>query len=159
ARVVLPAMATLVDDARRLVSDRGAARVVRVGTVSSAIGGLFASRLHSALPGALGADDLLVTTATSWSVEETAERLAGGTLDVASRRADGGLVWTPVSTDPVFVLVDEYHPVAAREAVGLEELADALWLAAPGSGCFERCFVGACARAGFTPRAMGESDR
>lgn len=167
ARVVLPAMAALVDDARRHVSDRATAGSVRVGTVSSAIGGLFASRLHAALPAALGVDDLLVTTATSWAVEETAERLASGTLDVAlvgmcddaSPPTDGGLVWTAVSTDPVFVLVDEYHPVATRDAVGLGELADALWLTAPGSGCFERCFVSACVRAGFTPRAMGESDR
>jgi len=98
---------------------------------------------------------------------ETAERLATGTLDVAlvglcddaSPPTDGGLVWTEVSRDPVFVLVDEYHPAAGRDAVGLGELADALWLTAPGSGCFERCFVRACARAGFTPRAMGESDR
>ncbi len=83
ARVVLPAMSALVDDARRLTSEHGTVGRVHVGTVSSAIGGLFASRLHTALPGALGVDDLLVTTATSWSVEETADRLASGTLDVA----------------------------------------------------------------------------
>ncbi len=76
----------------------------------------------------------------------------------ASPPAAGGLVWTAVSTDPVFVLVDEYHPVAARDAVGLEELADALWLTAPGSGCFERCFVGACA-GGLHAARDGESDR
>ncbi|MCB7135264.1 LysR family transcriptional regulator [Cellulosimicrobium marinum] len=164
ARVLLPAMSALVDDARHLLSAVPSGRTVRVGTVSTAIGGLFARRLHETLPAA--APGLTVTTATSWSVDDTAERLAAGTLDAAlvgmcgdSRPPGPGLTWTAVRTDPVFVLVDERHPCAGRGVVGLGELADALWLSAPGSGCFEQCFVAACARAGFTPRAMGESDR
>jgi hypothetical protein len=32
------------------------------------------------------------------------------------------------------------------------------WVAAPGDGCFGDCFAAACARAGFTPRKLYETD-
>ncbi|MBX9245348.1 LysR family transcriptional regulator [Actinotalea ferrariae] len=162
ARVVLPAMDVLVDDTRRLVHhDTGTCHAVRVGTAGTAIAGLFVNRVHAAL------DDTAVTPMTSWSVEATAARLAAGTLDVALVGTCGGspppgdanLVWTEVRTDPVFVVVHDEHPFARRGSVPLEDLAEEVWLAAPGDGCFERCFVSACARAGFTPRGLGEQER
>ena len=64
-----------------------------------------------------------------------------------------------MSTDPVFVLVPDDHPLAARAVVTLGDLADAEWFGVSGAGCFQRCFVTACARAGFTPGKVSEADR
>ena len=48
AKVLLPAMSALVEDAHRLVAGRGLRpRSVRVGTASTALGGLFVNRLIS----------------------------------------------------------------------------------------------------------------
>ncbi|MDT0166077.1 LysR family transcriptional regulator [Actinotalea sp. AC32] len=162
ARVVLPAMAVLVDDTRRMVAGASSCgRALRVGTASTAIGGLFVNRVHVAL------HDVTVTPATSWSVEGTAARLAAGALDVAlvgtcaddAPPTDSDVVWTEVSCDPVVALVHAGHRHARATTVPLAALADEVWLASPGDGCFERCFVAACTRAGFTPRGLGESDR
>ena len=64
-----------------------------------------------------------------------------------------------MSTDPVFLLVPDDHPLAARAVVTLGDLADAEWFGVSGAGCFQRCFVTACARAGFTPGKVSEADR
>ncbi len=69
-----------------------------------------------------------------------------------------GLVWHPLALDPVFLLVPADHPLAAREAVDLSELADAQWVATSGDGCFADCFASVCARAGFTPANVYETD-
>ncbi|WP_261376231.1 LysR family transcriptional regulator, partial [Isoptericola variabilis] len=162
ARVLLPAMDALVDDARRLVNARArAGSALRVGTANTAVGGLFVNRLHAALPGTT------LTTSMSWSVGDLAADLAAGALDVAlvgvcadaAPPPTGGVVWTRVATDPVFVLLAEEHPHATHDAVPLAELADAHWLTGPGDDCFDRCFVAACARAGFTPRGIGTTER
>jgi DNA-binding transcriptional LysR family regulator len=72
--------------------------------------------------------------------------------------ADYGLTWHPVCVDPVWVLMNDRHPLAGRTEVPLAELADELWASAPGDGCFTDCFAAACARAGFTPRHIYEMD-
>ncbi|WP_315099076.1 LysR family transcriptional regulator [uncultured Cellulomonas sp.] len=161
AKVLLPAMSALVDDARRIVSDREErTRSVRVGTASTAIGGLFVNLLVSRL-------DAEVTSVTLPDVDDVVEQLASRALDVAlvgmcgnaSPPAAGGVRWWRVSTDPVFVLVPDDHVLAARPVVTLAELADSAWLGVTGGGCFQRCFVTACARAGFTPGKVNEADR
>ncbi|WP_265520340.1 LysR family transcriptional regulator [Oerskovia flava] len=162
ARVLLPAMAALEDDARRLVNrrwDHGAP--LRVGTVSTAIAGLFVNRVVTALPGTR------VSIVSSASADDIALEVAAGTLDVAlvGLCADApppsarGVVWRQVCVDPVFVLLAAGHPHAERTAVDLADLADEVWLHAPGSGCFERCFASECARAGFSPTGLSEVDR
>jgi DNA-binding transcriptional LysR family regulator len=161
AKVLLPAMSALVDDASRFVAGEGAqARSVRVGTASTALGGLFVNRLVAGL-------DAQVTTVTLPSVGAVAEQLASRALDVAlvgmcgdaSPPTAAGVRWWRVSADPVFVLVPDDHPLAPRPVVTLGDLADADWLGVTGGGCFQRCFVTACARAGFTPGKVSEADR
>lgn len=161
ARVLLPAMSALADDARRLVNAHtGHAGALRVGTVGTGLGGLFVNHLHGSLPG------VLVRTSTAGSVSDLAGRLENGTLDVAlagvcsdlTPPKGGEVRWTKVCTDPVFVLLDEAHPHARRDEVPLADLAEERWLLAPGDGCLEPCFVGACVRAGFTPDGLGEAD-
>ena len=44
------------------------------------------------------------------------------------------------------------------DEVDLAELRHEQWVAAPGDGCFGDCFAAACARAGFTPRKVYETD-
>jgi DNA-binding transcriptional LysR family regulator len=161
AKVLLPAMSALVDDAHRIVAGRDErARSVRVGTVATALGGLFVSRLVSGLHAE-------VTSITLPEVDGVEAQLAARTLDVAlvgmcgnaSPPSADGVRWWRVSIDPVFVLVRDGHALASRGVVALGDLADADWLGVSGSGCFQRCFVTACARAGFTPGKVSEADR
>jgi hypothetical protein len=58
----------------------------------------------------------------------------------------------------VGVLLPADHPLAGGDEVALAELADSRWAATPGDGCFAECFAAACARAGFTPEPMYETD-
>ena len=74
-------------------------------------------RLVTALP------DVRVTTATSWSVDDTAQQVAVGTLDVALvglcsdaiPPTTGGVAWWRVDVDPVFVLLPDAPPQPKRE--------------------------------------------
>jgi len=161
AKVLLPAMAALVEDAHRIVAGTDVrTRSVRVGTASTALGGLFVNRLISEL-------DVEVTSVTLPDVDGVTDQLATGALDVAlvglcgnaEPPAADGVRWSRVSTDPVFLLVPDDHPLAARAVVTLGDLADAEWFGVTGAGCFQRCFVTACARAGFTPVKVSEADR
>ena len=161
AKVLLPAMAALVEDAHRIVAGTDVrTRSVRVGTASTALGGLFVNRLISEL-------DVEVTSVTLPDVDGVTDQLATGALDVAlvglcgnaEPPAADGVRWSRVSTDPVFLLVPDDHPLAARAALTLGALADAEWFVVTGAGCFQRCFVTACARAGFTPVKVSEADR
>ena len=121
AKVLLPAMSALVEDAHRIVAGRDErARFVRVGTAATALGGLFVNRLVSAL-------DAEVTSVTLPDVDGVAAQLAARTLDVAlvgmcgnaSPPTLGGVRWWRVSTDPVFVLVPDGHPLGQRAVVTL----------------------------------------
>lgn len=161
AKVVLPAMAALVEDAHRIVAGGEVrTRSVRVGTASTALGGLFVNRLISEL-------DVEVTSVTLPDADGVTAQLASGSLDVglvglcgtAEPPVADGVRWSRVSTDPVFVLVPDGHPLAVRPVVTLGDLADAEWFGVTGAGCFQRCFVTACARAGFTPGKVSEADR
>lgn len=161
ARVLLPAMATLADDAQRLVnSSEGAPGALRVGVAGSGIGGLFVNRLHSALPGAT------VTTVMPQGDGDLGGALACGTIELAMTGmcsdapppASELVTWTRVSTDPMFVLLHEGHEYADKPEVTLAELAEERWLSVPDSSCLESCFVSACVRAGFAPSAVGAAD-
>ncbi len=161
ARVLLPAMSALADDARRMVNQAtGRAGALRVGTLGTGLGGLFVNELHGALGG------LTITTATPGSVDDAGSRLASGVLDVAlvglcsdfTPPQSAEVTWTRVCVDPMFVLLDEGHRHADRLEVELAELAEERWLYVPAHGCTEHCFVTACVRAGFTPHGLGEAE-
>lgn len=160
ARVLLPAVRGLQDEAIRMASDSAAMRVYRVGAVNGPILSGLVHRLTSA------EQPVHLTTYTSWSARQLAEMVGGGRLDFAliGVCGDGSpppgpeLCWRTVATDAVFVLLPADHPLAGKEEVDLADLADARWTATPGEGCLQDCFVAACARAGFTPRGLYEGD-
>jgi len=160
ARVLLPAVKGLQEEAIRLAGGGEAMLRYRVGTTNGPFAGGLVQRLADAHPQAQ------VTPTTSWSAEELAGQVVAGRLDYAvvgvcgdSTPASGaGLAWRTVSVDAVCVLISDRHPCAGRAEVALAELADERWANAPGDGCFSDCFATACARAGFTPRPVLETD-
>ncbi|MET8464128.1 LysR family transcriptional regulator, partial [Micromonospora zamorensis] len=138
ARVLLPAMKGLQDEAARLAGAGGAPPCYRFGGVNSPILGRLVHRLAAEHPPAQ------ITTFASWSVDELAQLVAGGRLDFALTGVCGdaipsagfGLSWQEVAIDPVLVLLPESHPLAERDEVRLADLRHEQWVAAPGDGCF-----------------------
>lgn len=160
ARVLLPAMKGLQDEAARLAGTGATLTRFRFGGVNSPILGGLVHRLAADQPHAQ------ISTHASWSVDELAQLVLSGRLDYvlsgvcgdATPSAEFGLTWRAVAMDAVFVLLPEAHPLAALDEVHLAALASERWAAAPGDGCFADCFAAACARAGFTPRKIYETD-
>jgi DNA-binding transcriptional LysR family regulator len=160
ARVLLPAMKGLQDEAARLAGAGSLLHHYRFGAVNSPILGRLVHRLATDQP------EAQISTYASWYVDELAQLVLGGRLDYALSGACGdatpsaefGLTWEAVAVDPVFVLLPEAHPLTGCDEVRLADLAGERWVAAPGDGCFADCFAAACARAGFTPRKIYETD-
>jgi DNA-binding transcriptional LysR family regulator len=160
ARVLLPAVKTLQDDATRLAGTGEPVDRFRIGAVNGPILGGLVHRLAEDHPQAH------ITTYASWEADELAGMVLAGRLDYAVVGVCGdanppdeyGLAWRVVGVDPVFVLLPESHELADRDEVALAELSHAQWAAGPGESCFADCFSAACARAGFTPRKIYETD-
>ncbi|MEU6113307.1 LysR family transcriptional regulator [Streptomyces sp. NPDC047117] len=159
-RIVLPAVSELQQEAVRFArSWRGSERLRLGGTHGPLLGALL-DRLAQAVP------DATVTTYVSWSERELAVLLAEGRLDFALAGTCGStappdatrLAWREIAVDPVFVMLPSSHPLASCAEVGLSALAGEEWACVPGDGCFADCFTAACARAGFSPRRMYETD-
>ncbi len=162
ARVLLPAMKGLQDEAARLVgsgSDEAMSRY-RIGTIGGPVIGGLVHRLSQAQP------DAQISTYASYYVDELAHMVIAGKLDYAQvgvcgdaiPSADYGLVWRTIAVDAVCVLMPDDHPQAKGVDIDLAELADEQWAAGTGDGCLAECFAAACARAGFTPRRVLETD-
>jgi molybdate transport repressor ModE-like protein len=67
-----------------------------------------------------------------------------------------GLVWQPLASEPVALVLASDHPLAGRRRLSLAQLAEEPWIV----GC-ERCrahAVALCAGAGFTPSVRHVSD-
>jgi DNA-binding transcriptional LysR family regulator len=160
ARMLIPAVKGLQDEAAQFAGTGEAMRRFRIGATNGPIVGGLVQRLSAAHP------KQHVSTYATWSADELAELVVGGKLDYAligacansTPSADYGMTWRPVCVDAVMVLIAERHPLAGRSEVDLAELADERWANAPGDGCFTDCFAAACARAGFTPRHIYELD-
>lgn len=170
ARVLLPAALGLEAEANRLASSLeqpAQPAAFRIGAVNGPMIGGLVGRLAVAHPAAR------ITTHPSWSTRELQTMVQEDKLDFALVGAcgqtpaaqpdpdsalSGQLSWELIADAPVFVLVPAGHPLAGAGEVELSELADATWAATPGDGCFGDCFAVACARAGFTPRPMVETD-
>jgi DNA-binding transcriptional LysR family regulator len=160
ARVLLPAMKGLQDEAARLAGRSTGLTRYRVGAVTGPIVGGLVHRLAADQPQAQ------ISTYASWYADELAQMVLAGRLDFAIVGTCGdsapppveGLAWRVLAVDAVFVLLPEGHEQAAKDEVELADLGTAQWVAAPGDGCFGDCFAAACARAGFTPRKMYETD-
>jgi DNA-binding transcriptional LysR family regulator len=159
ARVLIPAVSGLHDDASELIT-AGAPQRYRVGTTNGPIAAGLVRRLNDAHPGGP------VSVHSTWSENEVAQMVHDGRLDYALvgacstsiPGASTGLAWQPISVDAVWVLLNDRHPLAGRDEVELGELAEERWITAPGDGCFLECFAAACSRAGFTPRSPTEID-
>ncbi|MEU8252013.1 LysR family transcriptional regulator [Nonomuraea sp. NPDC048916] len=154
ARVLLPAAQELQNEAVRFAHTPTPG--CRIGATNGPILGGLVHRLAAERP---------VTTYTSWSAHELTEMVELGRLDYALTDAcgDGGtptgtLLWETISLDPVFALVGETHPGAKEKELELADLADEQWAVTPTDGCFTDCFAMACARAGFTPGTIYETD-
>jgi DNA-binding transcriptional LysR family regulator len=160
ARVLLPAVKGLQDEAARLASTLETTGRFRIGAVNGPILGGLVHRIAANHPHAQ------ISTHATWSADELGDMVVAGKLDFALVGACGdaapatenGLAWRAVASDPVFLLLPEGHALAEREEVDLSELADTQWVAAPGDGCFSACFAAACTRAGFTPKVLFETD-
>jgi DNA-binding transcriptional LysR family regulator len=162
ARVLLPAMKGLQDEAARLAGGAGETPMsrYRIGTIGGPVIGGLVHRLSVTQP------DAQIFTHASYYVDELARMVIAGKLDYAQvgvcgdalPSADYGLVWQTIAVDAVCVLVPEDHPQTKGVQVDLAELADEQWAAGTGDGCMAECFAAACARAGFSPRRVLESD-
>jgi DNA-binding transcriptional LysR family regulator len=160
ARVLLPAVKGLQDEATRLASTAETIGRYRIGAVNGPILGGLVHRIGVNHPQAQ------ISTFASWSADELGDMVLAGKLDFvlvgacgdAAPATETGLAWRQVASDPVFLLLPEGHPLADRDEVNLAEMADAQWVAAPGDGCFSACFAAACSRAGFTPKVLFETD-
>ncbi|GAB2920891.1 LysR family transcriptional regulator [Streptomyces sundarbansensis] len=160
ARVVLPAVSELQAEAVRFANARGAPDRFRLGGTHGPLLGGLVDRMAAAHPASA------VSTYTSWSVDEIASLVIDGRLDFALIGTCGEsappladrLVWEVVGVDPVFVMLPEDHPLAAEAELDLAALADECWADVPGDGCFADCFTAACARSGFTPVSVYETD-
>ena len=158
ARVLLPAINGLQDEAGELISAGQAARY-RIGATNGPIAGGLMHRLTAAHPGTG------VSIHSTWSENEICDRVSDDRLDYAlvGVCADAipttpGLVWQPVAVDAVWMLISDRHPLAGRDEIALAELADEQWVTAPGDGCFSECVSAACGRAGFAPKPAFELD-
>jgi DNA-binding transcriptional LysR family regulator len=160
ARVLIPAVQGLQDEACRLADASEVMSRYRIGATNGPIVAGLVHRLGVKYPQAH------VSTYTTWSADELAEMVLAGRLDYALIGACGestpaavyGLTWRAVCVDAVCILISEQHPLAGQPEVELAALADEQWANAPGDGCFSDCFATACARAGFTPRQVFETD-
>jgi DNA-binding transcriptional LysR family regulator len=163
ARVLLPAMKGRQDEAARLAgsgTDEATMTRYRFGSIGGPVIGGLVSRLSETQP------DAQITTQASYWVDELANMVIAGKLDFAQvgvcgdaiPSADYGLVWQTVAVDAVCVLMPEDHKRAQGVEIDLADLAEEQWAAGTGDGCLADCFAAACARAGFAPRRVLESD-
>lgn len=160
ARILLPAVGQLQREAVRLTQDGEQAPSFRLGGTHGPLLGAIVDRLAAAYPG------VQVTTRISWSDREIAASVADGRLTYALSGTCGEstppqperLAWRQFAVDPIFVMLSAEHPLATRPEVDLADLADEAWAVVPGDGCFGECFTAACARAGFRPGPLYETD-
>ncbi|MEU8239810.1 LysR family transcriptional regulator [Actinoplanes missouriensis] len=162
ARVLLPAMKGLQDEAARLAAggDDMLMTRYRIGAIGGPVVAHLLHRLSATQP------DAQISTHASYYVDELATMVLAGKLDYAQvgvcgdalPSAEYGLVWHTIAVDAVCALLREDHPQAAAAEVDLADLSEEQWVAGAGDGCFADCFAAACARAGFAPKKVLETD-
>ena len=164
ARVLLPAARDLQDDAVRLAATSRAGTAprsrLRVGTTGGAFIAGMVLMMEQTEP------TTEVVTSASFRALELVDQIRTDRLDCAvigccgepSLPTDAELHVRMLAVEPVCVMLTEQHPAAGLEEVPLARLAGEHWAWLPGDGCLHDCFVAACVRDGFTPKAGYESD-
>ena len=105
---------------------------------------------------------------TEGEPHETVPRLRRGEFDLAvvcdythgtgGREMLEGLDCIHLLDDPLLAVVPAGHPLAARKAIRLEQLANDTWVAGCGGGICNAMLAEACAEAGYRPPIAFESD-
>ena len=156
---VLAALGVLQDDLRGLAD--GAIGTVRLGSFPTASEHL----LPSALAGLAVSHPSVEVLLDEGEPDELAPRVHDGDLDVAlvyrytrvPVRRSRALSVTPLLREDLVLVLPCGHRLAEAEEVGLEELAEAVWVTTrqgtEGATCLERV----CAEAGFEPRVSYRS--
>ncbi len=157
ARAVLPAVDSLASDAEQVVSAHTAPAELHLGArVGPAMMGLV-SAVRALAP------DARIVAESETRIESLLEMVGSATVDAAVINEFVGheisvhhpVRRTAIAVEPVFVMLADDHPLAAREEVHLAELADQEWVLDPLDLDREYDVVaGACDRAGFTPRVQ-----
>ncbi|MGW3652752.1 LysR family transcriptional regulator [Streptomyces sp. NPDC000878] len=157
AHGILTAHEDLMRDVRQRGPDDSDLTAVRLGSVPGPLTAVLVTTARRLLPRAE------ITLHTCDTEEEQLELLAGGRLDFGlvvdypeyELALRPGLSDALLAVDPVFVLIAERHPLAARPEIPLTALSGEAWLAGENKDVRMRAqFRAACRRAGFTPRRV-----
>jgi DNA-binding transcriptional LysR family regulator len=96
---------------------------------------------------------------------EAEQQLRGGECDIAVTNlatlscSIDGLDFVPILEDPMYVAMPAGHPLARRQTLRLEELANEDWMLGSLNTCPDTSiFLRACQRAGFEPRIAFHTD-
>ena len=98
--------------------------------------------------------------------DEAIAKLKSGEADIAltidaefCSLADDGVEILHLLDDPMYIVLPDDHPLAAKPRIRLEELREEAWLAGSQRGCPDTAiFLRACNAAGFEPRIAFHSD-
>jgi DNA-binding transcriptional LysR family regulator len=89
------------------------------------------------------------------------ERLLAGDVDlclVSPRFEDPTLEWLPIGEEELFLLVPAEHPVATRQTIRLQEVAEERFISLKSGYGLRRVTDELCTRAGFTPDISFEGE-
>ncbi|MEW2118675.1 LysR family transcriptional regulator [Streptomyces sp. NPDC005474] len=157
AHSVLTAHEDLMRDVRQRGPGDSDLTAVRLGSVPGPLTAVLVTTARGLLPRAE------ITLHTFDTEEEQLELLATGRLDfgLVVDYPEYELVLRPglsealLAVDPVFVLISERHPLAARPDIPLSALSGEAWLAGENKDVRMRAqFRAACRHAGFAPRRV-----
>ncbi len=97
--------------------------------------------------------------------EEIVPRLRAGELDLAllyefpgESQPTADLACVELLSDPMHLALPREHPLADRDSIGLEQLAEDAWVQTASAGPCARHVVRSCHVAGFEPNVTFESD-
>ncbi|MEU1480570.1 LysR family transcriptional regulator [Streptomyces sp. NPDC001668] len=157
AHGILTAHEDLMRDVRQRGPEDSDLTALRLGSLPGPLTALLVTTAQHLLPRAE------ITLHTCDTEEEQLELLASGRLDFGlvvdypeyELALRPGLSDAVLAEEPVFVLISERHPLAARPDIPLSALSGEAWLVGENKDVRMRAqFRAACRRAGFVPRRV-----